>query len=72
MHIMIIPAALIRCLKMVRIPIFIFSSLLSNFGIRRPINFPEKERAGIKMSRIMRKSTFCICENKDAEQLRSN
>ena len=24
------------------------------------------------MSRVMRKSTFCICENKDADQLRGN
>ena len=24
------------------------------------------------LSRIMRKSTFCICENKDADQLRGN
>ena len=25
-----------------------------------------------KMSRVMRKPTFCICENKDADQLRGN
>ena len=25
-----------------------------------------------QMSRIMRKPTFCICENKDADQLRGN
>ena len=25
-----------------------------------------------KMSRFMRKPTFCICENKDADQLRGN
>ena len=25
-----------------------------------------------KMSRIMRKPAFCICKNKDADQLRSN
>ena len=24
------------------------------------------------MSRVMRKQTFCICENKDADQLRGN
>ena len=24
------------------------------------------------MSRVMRKPTFCICENKDADQLRGN
>ena len=27
---------------------------------------------GINMSLVMRKPTFCICENKDAEQLRGN
>ena len=26
----------------------------------------------LKMSRVMRKPTFCICENKDADQLRGN
>ena len=25
-----------------------------------------------EMSRVMRKPTFCICENKDADQLRGN
>ena len=25
-----------------------------------------------QMSRVMRTPTFCICENKDADQLRSN
>ena len=25
-----------------------------------------------KLSRVMRKPTFCICENKDADQLRGN
>ena len=29
--------------------------------------FSEKQR-----SRVMRNSTFCICENKDADQLRGN
>ena len=24
------------------------------------------------LSRVMRKTTFCICENKDADQLRGN
>ena len=31
-------------------------------------NFQRQE----KMSRVMRKSAFCICENKDADQLRGN
>ena len=26
----------------------------------------------MKMSRVMRKPAFCICENKDADQLRDN
>ena len=26
----------------------------------------------IKLSRVMRKPTICICENKDADQLRGN
>ena len=26
----------------------------------------------IQMSRVMRKPTFCICENKDADQLHGN
>ena len=26
----------------------------------------------LNMSRIIRKPTFCICENKDADQLRGN
>ena len=25
-----------------------------------------------QLSRVMRKQTFCICENKDADQLRGN
>ena len=28
--------------------------------------------ASNEMSRVMRKPTFCICENKDADQLRGN
>ena len=29
-------------------------------------------RLQVEMSRVMRKPTFCICENKDADQLRGN
>ena len=29
-------------------------------------------RPGLKMSLVMRKPVFCICENKDADQLRGN
>ena len=35
-----------------------------------PINFFKV--GGINMSRFTRKPTFCICENKDADQLRGN
>ena len=34
------------------------------------ICFHEEHRK--KKSRVMRKPTFCICENKDADQLRGN
>ena len=36
---------------------------------------PAIPRAGglwLQMSRVTRKPTFCICENKDADQLRGN
>ena len=48
---------------------------LSVFPVR---NFrPFKERIAIggilrELSNVMRKPTFCICENKGADQLRSN
>ena len=29
-------------------------------------------RSAVDMSRVMRKPMFCICENKDADQLRGN
>ena len=32
----------------------------------------EKDKAKTKMSRVMRKPTFCICENKEADQLCGN
>ena len=40
--------------------------LLTNFSMKRPfcLNF--------RVSRVMRKPTFCICENKDADQLRGH
>ena len=31
-----------------------------------------KKNHAMKMSRVMRKPAFCICENKDADQLRGN
>ena len=42
---------------------------LSSFSSENRFNkLSESER----MSHVMRKSTFCICENKDADQLRGN
>ena len=32
----------------------------------------EKEIAWLQMSRVMRKSDFCLCQNKSADQLYSN
>ena len=40
-----VPAALMRCLKMVRIPILIFSLFWSNFCSKIPVNLPENEPA---------------------------
>ena len=36
------------------------------------LNLLNKLRKKDKMSRVVRKPAFCICENKDADQLRSN
>ena len=41
------------------------------------IFFPFKSTAeptnvNLKLSRVMRKLMFCVCENKDADQLRGN
>ena len=32
----------------------------------------ENDDRGNDMSRVMRKPVFCLCENKDADQLRGN
>ena len=32
----------------------------------------ESINVNIQLSRVMRKPAFCICENKDADQLRGN
>ena len=34
--------------------------------------YVNKNNEKRKLSRVMRKPTFCICENKDADQLRGN
>ena len=34
--------------------------------------FPDKQLVGNHMSCVVRKPAFCICENKDADQLRGN
>ena len=38
-------------------------------GLSHPYQLGESI---FNMSRVMRKPTFCICENKDADQLRGN
>ena len=48
------------------------SSQCSAKLIVKQINHKEKTHICSKMSRVMRKPTFCICENKDADQLRGN
>ena len=35
-------------------------------------DFMEYKVSHLEMSLVMRKPTFCICENKDADQLRGN
>ena len=39
--------------------------------IKLPI-YPVNDNVAILMSRIVRKPAFCICINKDADQLRGN
>ena len=36
------------------------------------MNMSDQSTGQIKMSLAMRKPDFCICENKDADQLRGN
>ena len=36
------------------------------------INNETQSNEILNVSRVMRKPTFCICENKDADQLRGN
>ena len=40
----------------------------------RPVFMRKSEelREHLYLSRVMRKQTFCICKNKDADQLRGN
>ena len=40
--------------------------------IYKYIPWPETSAMANEMIRVMRKPTFCICENKDADQLRGN
>ena len=44
-----------------------FSVLITSIGKER-----ERERERANLSRVMKKPTLCICENKDADQLRGN
>ena len=45
--------------------------LLNNFSTPRILNNQIQVKRQ-QMSRVMRKPGFCICENKDADQLRGN
>ena len=45
-------------------PVFRFTVFYKNLG--------KKEYFGLHMSRLVGKPTICICENKDADQLRGN
>ena len=49
---------------------FYCNGLLSNQYAPSIISFGE-DQDGMYMGRILRKPVFCICENKDAVQLRS-
>ena len=42
---------------------------MSEGNVRKPYTFIAVFQ---HVSRVMRKPTFCICENKDADQLRGN
>ena len=37
-----------------------------------PVQFYQQSQLHYKMSLVMRKPAFCLCENKDADQLRGN
>ena len=41
-----------------------------SFKGRYPMKTEDLQEKTIKMSLVMRKPAFCICENKDADQLR--
>ena len=43
-----------------------------NHRFRHPVYRKNERNIGENMSRVMRKPGFCICENKDADQLRVN
>ena len=57
-------------LRVTRKPVFGVASQVSH----KPgcTEAPKMARHQDNMSRIVRKAAFCICENKDADQLRSN
>ena len=47
----------------------------TGLGIRADLSLPLGQSPNeqfCQVSRVMRKSAFCICENKDTDQLRSN
>ena len=42
------------------------------FAISEPVGLMLSDATQLHLSRIKRKPTICICENKDADQLRGN
>ena len=50
--------------------LFHSSNTLSSWTLRTDMGFSEL--SSLQMSRVVRKPAFCICENKDADQLRGN
>ena len=55
---------------------FCFSHDVAHISCRLLLEAPQQQRASkvyhYSISRVVRKRAFCICENKDADQLRGN
>ena len=54
-----------KCLKSIKLA---FVAAQADFSLNRS----ESLKKGLHMSCVVRKPDFCICENKDADQLRGN
>ena len=59
--------------RLIEIMVFVTSQKIStDMLLYRNVTVNNKLFLLLYMSRVMRKPTFCICENKDADQLRGN